>query len=335
MKIAIIGAGAVGSMLAYIWHEAGLDVTLIAKGHQAACIQEKGLLVVEDGKSKSIHIPCVCQLDFQPDLAVFAVKTQDVVYAYRDHVDHLPFDTPVLMVQNGVQAENMLSTHIDPEKIFSGIMLFWTEMRQAHELFIYQSGPVVIGRSFYANNPLLLQMKEAFHQPRLDVLCCEEIMAAKWLKLLVNMANVPSALVNMSLTDAYAFDEVCQLNYRLTTEALGVLDKAGVELESVAYIKKDKFLAPYKMGESEAIPQIKERFVGRSPQLLGSMLQSLRAKKESEIDFITGEIVQLARGVESKAPVNKAVTNAVHDIEQGKAFLDLNDLPKRFNSALI
>ncbi|MBU1112866.1 MAG: 2-dehydropantoate 2-reductase, partial [Candidatus Omnitrophica bacterium] len=62
--------------------------------------------------------------------------------------------------------------------------------------------------------------------------------------------------------------------------------------------------------------------------LYGSILQSIRRGKKSEIDYINGEIIQLARDNNDQAPLNTKIVELVHKVEAGADFLSKQELLK-------
>src|SRR5512143_1475167 len=108
-RIAIIGAGAIGSVVGASLGRAGEDVTLIGRAAHMAAIRKDGLRV--DGRlgSYSADIRAVERLDFRPDYAFLTVKTQDVLAALRSNRDFLD-DSPLVTFQNGIRSDDMVST---------------------------------------------------------------------------------------------------------------------------------------------------------------------------------------------------------------------------------
>ena len=82
MKIAIIGAGAIGGVVAAYLKKAGEDVVLIGRGRQVDAINAKGLRIKGVRGDETIKVPALTRLDKPYDLVIFAVKTQDIEEAF-------------------------------------------------------------------------------------------------------------------------------------------------------------------------------------------------------------------------------------------------------------
>ena len=122
-KIAVIGAGAIGSLIGGLLARAGEDVTLIARQAQVEAINAQGLRI--DGLLGKLTIPVRAAetLDFQPDLALLAVKTQDVEAACRQVAAYVRA-IPIVTLQNGVRSDEIVATLLPRENIISGVVLF-------------------------------------------------------------------------------------------------------------------------------------------------------------------------------------------------------------------
>ena len=78
MTIAIIGAGAIGSVVAAYLAKAGESVTLIGRKDQVEAIQKNGLRVAGARGEEIFSVRALTQLDQEYDSVIFAVKTQDI-----------------------------------------------------------------------------------------------------------------------------------------------------------------------------------------------------------------------------------------------------------------
>jgi 2-dehydropantoate 2-reductase len=131
MKIAIIGAGAIGSVLGGLMARAGVDVTLIGRQSQVSAIHRNGLAIDGALGSFVIRVPAHEKLDFVPDLAILAVKTQNIAEALRENQFYIQA-APVMTLQNGARADQMVADIIGGERLYSGVVLFgatWSRVR--------------------------------------------------------------------------------------------------------------------------------------------------------------------------------------------------------------
>jgi 2-dehydropantoate 2-reductase len=83
MKIAVIGAGAIGSVIGGLLSKAGEDVTLVGRKPHVDAINHNGLMLEGESGKIIIRAKAAENLDFKPDLALLTVKTQDVESSVR------------------------------------------------------------------------------------------------------------------------------------------------------------------------------------------------------------------------------------------------------------
>ena len=100
-QIAIIGAGAIGSLLGGMLARNKENVTLIGNKAHVEAINKKGLMVDGAAGNFTVNLKAAEKLDFEPDIVFISVKTQDV-QKVCDEIQPYVKDIPVVMMQNGV-----------------------------------------------------------------------------------------------------------------------------------------------------------------------------------------------------------------------------------------
>ncbi len=122
IRIAVIGAGAIGSALGALLHRAGRKVVLIARPAHVAAIRQDGLQVDGDMGNFIASIEAAETLNFRPDLTLLTVKAQDVVAAVKANQAFLR-DVPVVTFQNGVRSDQLVASILPREQILSAVVL--------------------------------------------------------------------------------------------------------------------------------------------------------------------------------------------------------------------
>src|SRR5512147_1772477 len=120
-RIAIIGAGAIGSVLGACLSQAGEDVTLIGRSEHVQAIEQNGLQIDGVSGSFAARVATAEKLAFQPDFAFLTVKTQDVLAALQANQAFLR-GTPLVTFQNGVRSDEMAASLFPPEQIISVVV---------------------------------------------------------------------------------------------------------------------------------------------------------------------------------------------------------------------
>jgi 2-dehydropantoate 2-reductase len=340
MRIALIGAGAIGSLAAAYLTRAGEDVLLVGRARQVHAIQKKGLIVKEarlapcdfqetDGQ-QVIPVRAALRLDHPVDLVIFTVKTQDLEQAYQDHAAYL--DGALLMTsQNGVQADNMLSIHLDRSQMISSIVMFGATYTRPGEVTDNFPGDWIIAKPFAPNDANVHAvadiLKKAF-----PVVISDNIEGMKWLKLFINFNNCLPALIGKSMQETFADLDFCRLSVMLLKEGVGVVEHNGIKMESLPRFPVERIcgLAAMPMEKAAGIMNKTLTSLSREP-LYGSILQSIMRGRPSEIDFINGEVVQIAKSSRMESPLNRRVVQMVHEVEESGKFFPPEMVKKEFD----
>ncbi|WP_075727100.1 2-dehydropantoate 2-reductase [Corynebacterium aquilae] len=120
MKIAILGAGAVGGTFGARLHEAGEDVTLVARGQTYERLRSRGLVFDDLGTKKTLDIPTVgsvAELE-NPDCIVIATKALDPAHTF----DNLPPNVPIVLTQNSVESPYIAADAVGEQWVVPGVV---------------------------------------------------------------------------------------------------------------------------------------------------------------------------------------------------------------------
>ncbi|MCK5213840.1 MAG: 2-dehydropantoate 2-reductase [Candidatus Omnitrophica bacterium] len=330
MKTAILGAGAIGSVVAAKLVQAGAgDVLLVGRQDHVAAIEKDGLKVVSAEGEDIVQVPVATKLDKKHDLVIFTVKTPDLEMAYQDNHPYLE-DCLILTTQNGVQADNILCTHFEPTNMLSSIVMFGATYSQPGEVIFNFPGNWILGKPYcpldVTTHDIAEMLGKAF-----DVTVSRNIMGMKWLKVFVNFNNCIPALMDMSMQETFADIDFCRLSILLLKEGLDIVKQANIKLDSLPNFPVDRIIGLSQMPVEQAAGITKEVLTGLSKEpLYGSILQSIKRNRPSEIDFINGEVSQVARSLLSDAPLNNKIVGLIHRIEETGRFLTPDDVKKEF-----
>lgn len=325
MKIAVIGAGAIGALVAGYLSQKDVALTLIGKEKDVAAIGGNGLKV--DGVRGSFVIPVKVagRLEGSIDLAILAVKTQDIVATMKVNAPALA-NTPVITVQNGVMAEELLAEFLPQDKVIGSIVMFGATYLEPGKVVHNFEGDWILGKAFTPDDgtlaPISALLAGAFPTPVTD-----NIGGMKWLKLFLNLNNCLAAITGKSMQETFAEIETSELSIRLWREALMVVDKAGIRLESLPDFPVDRLRGLTAMPIAEAGKIYSQIMTGLSREpLYGSILQSIKRGRPSEIDYLNGEIVRLGEGLTVPTPLNRRMVELVHRVENTGEFLEPKDI---------
>jgi 2-dehydropantoate 2-reductase len=212
------------------------------------------------------------------------------------------------------------------EKIISGIVMFGATFYGPNKVVHNFKGDFILGNVYGARVEALDKTKEllssSFNTFRLD-----NIKGAKYLKLFINLNNCLPAILGISLQEAFGDLELAKLAIQLNKETYGVMAKSNIELESLPSYPKERISGLVNMPTNEATGIFSKIMTNLSIEpLYGSILQSIKRGKKSEIDYINGEVVNLAGVAKMDAPLNRKIVGLVHKVEDQGKFLSKPEL---------
>jgi len=329
MRIAIIGAGAIGCLVAAYLKEKGEEVTLVGRSRTVKAIKENGIVVSGVRGNLLVHIGISDTLNYIPDLAILATKTQDINSVLQDN-SHLLQNSLLLTIQNGVRSDDLVARYVSAEKVISSIVMFGATSLEPGKVVHNFEGSWVLG-SFFNPNPseslfsVSLVLDKAF-----PTIISEDIKGMKYLKIFVNAGNCLPAIIGKSMQEVFSDLAISRISIAIWREAFRIIDKIGIDLVSLPGFPLENLTKLTAMPSELAAQVFSERMKDLSQEpLYGSILQSIMRGNLSEVDYINGEFTRLAEENDMQAPLNKILVEMVHQVENNNRFFSKEDLIQR------
>lgn len=318
MKVAVVGAGAVGALIGGLLAEAGEDVTLIGRPNQVRAIQSRGLRIGGVVGERVVRAKAREALTDKPDLTIFAVKTQDLPEACHT-VAPVIGDSIVLTTQNGLRADEIARRFFGPAQIVDCVVYAMATFLEPGEVTCQVRGWLTIGDPFVSQPSRLRLVKETL-QKSLPVHVSRDISATRRAKLIGNLNNALPAITGLPLQEIYFSPTTSRLPLRMMREGLDVLSQDGLSTD-----RSPQSLAMRGVTRlPEAVPLSLFRLLGRTRlgglPMFGSTWQSIKRGSSTEIDHLNGEIVTLGEQASQPTPYNSRVVQLVHQVEETGEF---------------
>ena len=325
MKLAVIGAGAIGSLVAGYLKDKGKDVSLIGRGNSVDAIKKKGLNISGARGDFNIEIEAFEKLNETPDLAILSTKTQDIEEAINNNLDFFKNAT-ILTTQNGVQADAIASKYIPRENIISSIVMFASTYLEPAKIVHNFEGNWIIGKAFDANDESVNKIQEVLNEA-FPTVVSDDIRAMKYLKVFVNANNCISAILGMSMQEAFSDLDISRISIAIWREGLNLIAQAGINLVSMPDFPVERITKLTAMPIDQAAKIFSGIMANLSKEpLYGSILQSIKRGRPSEIDYINGEFVNIAENNNLDAPLNEKLVDMVHRVEKTNKFFSRQEL---------
>jgi 2-dehydropantoate 2-reductase len=308
-KVAIMGAGAVGSFYGAMLARAGHAVTLIGRPAHVQAIQRDGLQL--DMAQQLQRVAVGASSDpaalAGADLVLCCVKSGDTEAAARQMAPHVTASTLVMSLQNGVDNAETLARHL-PCRVVPAVVYVAVALGGPGVVRHFGRGDLAIGampggtQSSVPEWPTLQALVDYFASAQVPVRIVPDVAVELWAKLLVNCAyNAISALAQMPYAKLAAMPAIVELQHDIVREVIAVAGAAGVALPLEASL--------------EAVARI----AAGMPQQLSSTAQDMARHRPSEIDHLNGYIARRGHALGVPTPVNQTLHALVKLIESGYA----------------
>lgn len=304
MRIGIIGAGALGSVIGGMLAEAGNDVLLVNRNRSHVdAINRDGLTLRTDGKDRAVAVRAAipAEVGEPADLVIVLVKSFHTAEAVREAIGLVGPNTTVLSLQNGLGHEDILMGLVGRDRVIAGKTYVGGVMFGPGQVIAGVAGKeTIIGELDGRITPRIERIAATFEAAGMTLVVSRNIMGAIWDKLLVNIATgALSGITRLPYGGLYAVPELEVAAAAAVAEAIAVAKASGIELETVH---------PHEAWVKAAS--------GLPPEFKASMLQSLEKGSVTEVDFINGAVVRAGVKAGVPTPVNATLVACVKGIER-------------------
>jgi 2-dehydropantoate 2-reductase len=290
MKIAVMGAGAVGCFYGGMLARAGHEVTLIGRPAHVDAIAQRGGLKFESAIFDGV-IPIGADTEASgvagADVVLFCVKSADTEEAGREIAPHLMRDAAVISLQNGVDNAERLSAVLK-RTVLPSVVYVAAGMGGPGHIQHHGRGDLIIGPS-----PRSEAIAKTFTDAAIPTVVSGEVLARLWDKLIINCAyNALSAIAQLPYGRLFEVDGAKQVMDSVITECIAVAAKLGIAVS----------------------PDIREKtfaLVKVMPDQMSSTAQDIARGKPTEIDFLNGHVVRKGAEAGIPTPSNLALQVAV------------------------
>jgi 2-dehydropantoate 2-reductase len=324
MRIAVIGAGAVGGTLAALLDRAGHDVEVTARGDNLAAIKEHGLRLDGGWGEHVAHVEAHETLAWigapEPDFAILATKAQDAAAALRANRAVLG-TIPLLVAQNGLGGLEVARSVLPESPLLGGLALFAASYLEPGRVTVTAALPLIVGAAPGTSREVLERIVGVLEEA-IPVEVTDDIVGAQWTKLLINHVNALPAITGLSVQQVIADPGLRKVMTASMRETVRVARRLGVRFGRVQGVNGRVLgaigSAPLAFGAW--FPKTLGSRMGAVPNP-GSTLQSIRRGQLTEIDFLNGAVVAAAKKGGAAAPINEQIVQLVHEVERSEAFL--------------
>jgi 2-dehydropantoate 2-reductase len=338
MKVTIVGAGNIGIYIGGFLSNKSIQINFLGRERIREEIKENDLTLFEFQGSKirisykdiiyKIH-PSEIE---SSDIFIITVKSQDTISTLTSLNKIIKDDTIIISLQNGVSNFEFIQSIFPRNSIISGMVPY----------NIFKQNPGIYKRT--TSGDLIFQ--SSIHNSLIDSIFKDSKLSYKfdqntkgilYGKLIFNLNNPINALCNLPLREELSDQSFRRILSNCMLEALSVLKTAKIKPKSLGTMIP--WLAPLILRlPNWLFFKVASNMIKIDPDARSSMWEDLQNKKVTEVDYITGEILKLAKQLNLLTPYNTTIYHLIKVAEvkrNGSPSISAKELQEEINSNML
>lgn len=300
MRIAVVGAGAMGSVFGGLLAAGGCDVWLVDSWREHIDALSRDGLRIEVGGGERI-VPVKATTDpgrvGPVDLVLVQVKSTETAAATRAAGPLIDDETIFLTLQNGLGNREAIAAVVGEKRALAGVTYDSAAMVGPGHVRHTNVSRTYVGEMDGRTSPRVERIAAVFSSAGIPTSVSDNLLDLQWGKLLVNAAaNAAGAITGCTAGELVRHAGSRELTRLVAEETAAVARAVGADLPDDAAAKVHQALAA--AGDSKP-----------------SMLQDVERGRRTEIDAINGAVVREGERVGVPTPYNQALTLLVQAIE--------------------
>jgi 2-dehydropantoate 2-reductase len=319
MKICVIGAGAIGGLLAAKLSACGEDVSVVARGAHLQAIIASGLSLIEEDNQMIAQVKASNRITDvgEQDLIILGMKAHQIATVVRDIPSIMGKQTAILTAQNGipwwyfqksggmhegrrldsVDPGGVIADHLPIDRVLASVVYPAAEIERPGVIRHIEGKRFSLAELDGSKTDRILSISETFTRAGFKAPVIDDVRAEIWTKLWGNLSFNPiSALTHSTLQEICAFQLTRSLSVDMMREAQSIGEVLGVRF----LVSLEKRIAG-----AEAVGAHKT-----------SMLQDIEAGRAIEADALIGSVIELGTIVGVATPQLNAIYAVVKLLSQ-------------------
>ena len=307
-----------GCFIGGAWAAAGLAVRFVGRERIGGEIESSGLTLTDHSGWRTRLAPEQVDFSTKPaaladaDIIALCVKSTGTAAAAKEIARNARKGALVVSFQNGVSNVDLLRS------------LFRNRFEAVAGMVPYNVAALgqgrfhkgVAGDLIAEDVPALRALAERIGGGPARLSLSKDMPAIGWGKLLINLNNAVNALSGRTLVEQLKERDYRRVVAASILEALGILEAAGIEPAKIGPVPPR--LLPHAIASPDLVfNNLFLRIQKIDVHARSSMADDLRAGRPTEIDYLNGEVVKLARKLGRDAPVNAAIVSLIRQAEMG------------------
>jgi len=292
LKITFIGAGSIGSLFGGLLKKSGVDVLLIGRKDHVKSIMKNGLSI-SGLEEFNVRVNTSSNpLDAKgSDVIVITTKAYDTKNVLEEILPILDEEVNVMSLQNGAGNLEEIARFLKKQKIIGAVTNMGAFLESPGIIKYMGKGTTTIG-PLADENIIAKDLVKIFKNAGIDTKYTNNIEREIWTKVIINSAINPLASILNSENGILLEGNLLEIVREVTEEGKMILKKNGIDIPEDIFEKTVTVII-------------------NTSRNINSTLSDLRKGNKTEIEFISGKIVELGDKIGIPAPYNLALLDMV------------------------
>jgi 2-dehydropantoate 2-reductase len=308
MRIAVLGAGSMGSLFGGLLSSTGSEVWLVdIREDHIRAITEHGL-IIESDEGKRVVTPSATtrpQAVGPVELLIVFVKAIHTAEAMATADALIESNTLVLSLQNGLGNLETIADKVGPDRVIAGVTYEGARTVGPGHVYHQVKASTVIGALEGNPTDRIMAIADTFRRSGLPTDVKKDVQGLVWSKAVINISvNALTAITGLKFSEIVASLEATKILEHTIDECVQVTRKLGVKLDY----------------DADPHGHIKAHLQRIGPNK-SSMLQDMENGRKSEIEALNGKLVAYGRQLGIPTPFNELLTYLIQTIERKRGLL--------------
>jgi 2-dehydropantoate 2-reductase len=303
MNIVVFGAGAIGSLFGALLSQRH-HVTLVGRKPHVAAIQRYGLCI--QGKTRmNITIPAVEsveQISFEPEVVILTVKAYDTKTAIEQVKGLLTEQNLVLSLQNGLGNVEEIEKMVKKTQILAGVTTHGALFTRPGVITHTGKGKTILGALSHKTETKARLLVDMFNEVAITTSLSSHIQKDLWMKSIIN-SSINSLTAIFGRPNGYLLHNPLLTRFMemICAESTAIAQASGIEVTYQQMLTATK----------EVITQTADNY--------SSMYQSLQKGQPTEVDSISGYLVNCGQQQGCETVLNATIVQFLHELTREKS----------------
>jgi 2-dehydropantoate 2-reductase len=321
LKVAVAGAGAIGSLIGGRLTEAGVDVWLVDSWREHVKTMQNGGLRLEGPSTtstigvKAVHTSEIDRLE-PIDIILLSVKSYDTLPMVKLLKSHLNRNAFVVSCQNGMNEETIASV-VGPSSTLGCIIYLGASLLAPGHVKQLRRGGRFMAGEYTGGVTKRIKTLGTLLSLCADTTITDDLRGERWAKLADNCTGNPLlAITGYTARELHADQAGTPIRRALIREIVLVAEALGERVKPILAVSADLWKIPL----SVSVPEINQGFSLRAKVLVNarsSMSYDMEQGRPLEIDALNGYVLKKGREIGVETPVNAALVSMTRNLSQG------------------